>query len=142
MPCGLGFHPYYPCNAGTRIDTRVETVWEVDAKVLPTGTAPATGRYALDGKAACGRGLDNGYGRWSGEMRLTDGDRVRRMTSPDAGFFQIYSPPDGGLLAAEPVSHANAALNEPEEDWPELGLRVLEPGESMRLRMNLGVQRL
>jgi aldose 1-epimerase len=137
MPCGLGFHPYYPCDAGTRIDTRVETVWEVDHNVLPTGTAPAAGRYALDDQPACARGLDNGYGGWGGEMRLTDDERVRRMASPDAHFFQIYSPPTGGLLAAEPVSHANAALNEPEEKWPELGLRVLEPGESMRLRMTL-----
>jgi aldose 1-epimerase len=38
------------------------------------------------------------------------------------------------------VSHANAALNEPESRWPELGLRVLEPGESMRLRMHLSVR--
>ncbi|GAO38034.1 hypothetical protein SCH01S_03_00080 [Sphingomonas changbaiensis NBRC 104936] len=140
MPCGLGFHPYFPCDAGTRIDTRVAQVWEVDDKVLPTGTAPATGRYALDDQPACARGLDNGYDGWSGEMRLTDGDRVRRMASPDARFFQIYSPPEGCLLAAEPVSHANAALNEPEAKWPELGLRVLGPGESMRLRMTLGVR--
>lgn len=140
MPCGLGFHPYYSCGAETRIETEVAQVWEVDDQVLPTGTAPATGRYALDGQPACARGLDNGYGGWGGEMRLTDGDRTRRMSSPDAHFFQIYSPPQGGLLAAEPVSHANAALNEPEDRWPELGLRVLEPGETMRLRMNLSVR--
>lgn len=139
MPCGLGFHPYYPCDAQTRIDTQVTQVWEVDEQVLPTGIAPATGRYALDGQPACARGLDNGYGGWDGEMRLTDGDRIRRMSSPDAKFFQIYSPPEGGLLAAEPVSHANAALNEPEDKWPELGLRVLSPGQSMRLRMLLSV---
>jgi aldose 1-epimerase len=140
MPCGLGFHPYFPCDAKTRIDTEVAVVWEVDENVLPTGTAPATGRYALDGQPACARGLDNGYGGWAGEMRLTDGDRIRRMASPDARFFQIYSPSTGGLLAAEPVSHANAALNEPEERWAELGLRVLKPGESMRLRMTLSAQ--
>jgi aldose 1-epimerase len=141
MPCGLGFHPYFPCDAQTRIDTAVERVWEVDGKVLPTGIAPTTGRYALDGQPACGRGLDNGYGGWGGEMRLTAGDgAVTRMSSPDAAFFQIYSPPAGGLLAAEPVSHANAAMNEPEERWAELGLRVLEPGETMRLRMRLGLE--
>lgn len=138
MPCGLGFHPYFPCDGRTRIDTRVETVWEVDELVLPTGTAPATGRYALDDQPACGRDLDNGYGGWGGEMRLTHGDgSVTRMNSADARFFQIYSPASGGLLAAEPVSHANAALNEPEERWAELGLRVLAPGETMRLRMTL-----
>ena len=140
MPCGLGFHPYFPCDSETRIDTRVEQVWEVDAQVLPTGVAPATGRYALDDQPACGRGLDNGYGGWGGEMRLIYGDgSATRMASPDARFFQIYSPPAGGLLAAEPVSHANAALNEPEERWEELGLRILAPGEAMRLRMELSV---
>lgn len=139
MPCGLGFHPYFLCDANTQINTTVERVWEVDDKVLPTRIAPATGRYALDGQPACARNLDNGYGGWGGDMRLTYGDgAVTRMTSPDAGFFQIYSPPKGGLLAAEPVSHANAALNEPEERWGELGLRVLGPGETMRLRMSLG----
>jgi aldose 1-epimerase len=143
MPCGLGFHPYFPCDASTAIDTGVETVWEVDGHVLPTGTAPATGRYALDGHPACGRGLDNGYGGWNGEMRLSDGGgRITLMRSPDARFFQIYSPQAGGLLAAEPVSHANAALNEPEARWTGLGLRVLEPGEDMRLNMILSVERL
>jgi aldose 1-epimerase len=55
------------------------------------------------------------------------------MHSADAKFFQLYSPASGGLYVAEPVSHANAALNEPEEKWDELGLRVLEPGEEMSL---------
>jgi aldose 1-epimerase len=141
MPCGLGFHPYFPCDAQTQIDTAVEHVWEVDENVLPTRIVPAVGRYALKCQPACARGLDNGYGDWGGEMQLTAGDgTVTHMASPDAQFFQIYSPPSGGLLAAEPVSHANAALNEPEEHWGELGLRVLERGETMRLRMTMSLQ--
>jgi aldose 1-epimerase len=55
------------------------------------------------------------------------------LSSADASFFQLYSPPSGGIFVAEPVTHANAALNEPEESWPELGLRVLDPGEEMAL---------
>lgn len=142
MPCGLGFHPYFPCDAETMIETDVEQVWEVDEIVLPTVTAPATGHYSLAGTSACARGLDNGYGGWGGEMRLIDGGhKTIRMTSPDAGFFQIYSPAEGGFLAAEPVSHANAALNEPESAWAALGLRVIEPGETMRLRMFLSMTR-
>jgi len=37
------------------------------------------------------------------------------------------------------VTHANAALNCPEADWPELGMRVIEPGEAMSLDMRLEV---
>jgi aldose 1-epimerase len=40
---------------------------------------------------------------------------------------------------AEPVSHANAALNAPEEQWDELGMRVLDPGEAMALDLRLEV---
>jgi aldose 1-epimerase len=43
------------------------------------------------------------------------------------------------LFVAEPVSHANAALNAPEEQWPELGMRVLGHGEEMTLTMRLAI---
>jgi aldose 1-epimerase len=62
-----------------------------------------------------------------------------RLSSSTARFFQVYSPPAGGIFVAEPVSHANAALNEPESQWAELGLRVLKPGEQMTLDMRLDV---
>jgi aldose 1-epimerase len=62
------------------------------------------------------------------------------MSSPNARYFQLYSPAEGGIFVAEPVSHANAALNAPESEWEELGMRVLEPGEEMHLDMRLDVQ--
>ena len=62
------------------------------------------------------------------------------MSSPEAHFFQLYSPSEGALFVAEPVTHANAALNAPEEQWPELGMRVLEPGEEMAMTMRLDVR--
>jgi len=61
------------------------------------------------------------------------------LSSRTARFFHLYSPAGGGIFAAEPVTHANAALNEPEAEWAELGLRVLEPGEAMSLDMRLEI---
>jgi aldose 1-epimerase len=61
------------------------------------------------------------------------------LSSPDAHYFQVYSPAEGGLFVAEPVTHANAALNEPEDLWPSLGLRVLAPGEKMALNARIGL---
>jgi len=142
MPCGLGFHPYFPCGEGTVLDTGVTCAWTVDEKVLPVDRVAAEGRFDLRERRICGQGLDNGFGGWSGHARMTSPEVPFRieMSSPDADFFQIYSPASGGLYVAEPVTHANAALNAPEEAWAELGLRVLQPGERMSLTMRLRVE--
>ena len=141
MPCGLGQHPYFPCGPETRIDTRVAEVWTVDADVLPVDKVVADGRYDLRERAVCGQDLDNGFGGWNGEARLTDPDWPYELvlSSLQARFFQLYSPAAGGIFVAEPVTHANAALNAPEAEWAGLGLRVLEPGETMSLDMRLEV---
>ena len=138
MPCGLGQHPYFPCDQNTVLDTVVACAWEIDDQVLPTGKVPATGRFDLRRRKVCGQGLDHGFGGWNGTATIAGEGRIV-MSSPDAHFFQLYSPTDGGLFVAEPVSHANAALNAPEAEWPELGMRVLEPGEEMSLTMRIEV---
>jgi aldose 1-epimerase len=141
MPCGLGQHPYFHCTAETRLDTQVTHAWTIDDKVLPVEKVPAAGRYDLADRLICGQDLDNGFDEWGGSALLeTPGHPFRiRVSSPDARFFQVYSPLSGGIVVAEPVSHANAALNEPEENWAELGLRVLEPGEEMSLSARIDV---
>jgi aldose 1-epimerase len=141
MPCGLGVHPYFPCGPETRIDTRVECAWTVDEHVLPVAKVPAEGRYDLSDRQACGQDLDNGFGGWTGEARMSDPAWPYdvRLTSPEAKFFQLYSPPAGGIFVAEPVTHANCALNRPESEWPELGMRVLGPGEAMSLDVRIEV---
>ena len=143
MPCGLGQHPYFPCGPETRIDTDVEVAWTIDAEVLPVDKVPAEGRYDLKDRAVCGRDLDNGFGGWGGEAVLRDPDWPYQVSvfSPEAKFFQLYSPPSGGICVAEPVTHANAALNAPEAEWPELGMQVLDPGEAMSLDARIEVTR-
>lgn len=141
MPCGLGQHPYFLCTRNTRLDTRVETVWTIDEHVLPVERVPAVGHFDLEDRLVCGQGLDHGFGGWSGRAIVSDPDLPFRiaMSSPDAHFFQLYSPASGGLFVAEPVSHANAAMNAPEEEWAGLGMRVLEPSETMSLTMRVEV---
>jgi aldose 1-epimerase len=141
MPCGLGQHPYFPCSPQTRLDTEVTHAWTIDEKVLPVEKVSARGLYDLRNRPICGQGLDNGFGGWGGRARMSDPEwpYEAQLTSPDAHFFQLYSPSAGDIFVAEPVSHANAALNAPEEDWPELGMRVLAPGEEMSLAMRLAI---
>jgi aldose 1-epimerase len=141
MPCGLGQHPYFPCGPETELDTRVTHAWTVDEQVLPVDRVVADGRYDLRERRVCGQGLDNGFDGWTGEARISDPEWPYDLilSSPQARFFQLYSPAAGGIFVAEPVTHANAALNAPEAEWAALGLRVLEPGEAMRLDLRLEV---
>lgn len=141
MPCGLGFHPYYPCAADTVLDADVASAWTIDAAVLPVENVPATGRYDLHARRICGQGLDNGFDGWSGTATITwpGEDASLRLSSADAGRFQVYSPAEGGLFVAEPVQNANAALNAPELDWPALGLTLLERGQASVLRARFEV---
>lgn len=142
MPCGLGQHPYFDCGPQTRLSTGVANAWTIDEQVLPVDKVPATGRYDLSDRLICGQDLDNGFGGWSGTALMTDPNWPFEVeiASPQAEFFQVYSPANGGIFVAEPVTHANAALNAPEAEWAELGMRILEPGEEMRLDMRIEVR--
>lgn len=141
MPCGLGQHPYFPCSAGTRIQTAVTEAWTIDKNVLPVAKVPAEGRYDLSDRLICAQDLDNGFAGWGGTVLMTDPawPYELRLSSSDASFFQLYSPTTGGIFVAEPVTHANAALNEAEPDWAALGIRILEQNEEMGLRVRLDV---
>lgn len=141
MPCGLGQHPYFPCGPETRIATDVIHVWTIDEHVLPVEKVPATGRFDLSDRAICGQDLDHGFGGWGGSAFISDPGWpfAVRLASPAAHYFQLFSPASGGFFVAEPVTHANAALNAPEEQWADLGIEVLEPGAELRLDLRIDV---
>jgi aldose 1-epimerase len=141
MPCGLGLHPYYPCAPDTVLDAGVGSVWTVDADVLPVARVPAAGPYNLQDRLICGQGLDNGFDGWRGRASITWPDRACALAllSGDAPYFQVYSPVAGGFFAAEPVQHANAALNAPQDQWHALGIELLAPGTSRWLRARFAV---
>ena len=131
MPAGLGLHPYFPADPETVLSTTVTEVLTVDDEVMPVAVEPAVGRYDLHERRINGAGLDNGYEGWSGsaELRWPNRDlRLRITASENARRFQVYAPAEGGVVVAEPVTHANDAFSQPEDRWPQLGLVLLEPG--------------
>ena len=143
MPCGLGLHPYFPCAADTELDAAVSAVWTVDERVLPVERVAAAGRYDLRRRRICGQGLDTGFEGWDGRalIRWPGRGLALRLSSPDAVRFQVWSPAAGGVFVAEPVHNANAALNRPQAEWADAGLRLLARGDEAVLQARFEVFR-
>jgi hypothetical protein len=62
-----------------------------------------------------------------------------RMVCAGADRFQLFSPPTGGIFVAEPVQNANCALNAPQDQWPSLGVTMLDEGEAISLDVRFEV---
>jgi len=132
-PAGLGLHPYFPRASTTvprahaTLQFRADAVWRNRADQLPSeriGVPPewdhSVGRMIGD------VALDNCFEGWDGTAVLTWPDR--RMTIEATDIFRhlvVYTPPGQGFFCVEAVSHMNDAINRG-------GMRVLEPGETMR----------
>ena len=144
MPAGIGLHPYFPSTEFTRLRTQVSSVQLTDGDTLVTGdTAPAELDYDLSDRRISGSGLDHGFADWSGELEILYPDYGVRMTaSPNARWLQVYTPVDAAYFCAEPVTHANDAFAAPETSWPDLGVKVLETGDTVHMVTRLqGFQR-
>jgi len=150
MPAGLGFHPYFLCDERTTLNADTRWVWLTDDELMPTQRQPVSGRYLIHNRSMLEQALDNGYEGWSGHATIDWGPIGLRMSAPSTPFFQCFSPrpgaglyvPEGwGVFAAEPVTHANAALNRPAGEWPATGLRILQQHQQTTLSARFEVLR-
>lgn len=112
-PMGLGWHPFFPRPAGTRLRAATRIVFGRDARTLPIAPRPCTG---LNGGDAVLVGLDTHFAGWDGVARLDwpDGRGVMlRATGGWATNLQVFAPRGAEIIAVEPVSHAPDAPNRP-----------------------------
>lgn len=135
-PAGLGWHPYFVKRARSRLRFRAQGRWEMGQDKLPTQRAPSAG---LD--ADCNAlDVDHCYDGWDGMAELRDETMQVRLTS---GLDRIVAFTNGArdYVAIEPVSHVNNAVHlyAGGASAAELGLRVLEPGETMHAQMRIEV---
>lgn len=139
MPAGIGLHPYFPKPPGTRLTARVNGVWLNDPTLLPLARAALPDVWRFPGGVLMDRTvLDNGFTGWDGIATLDWPDLGLRLTVAADGPFGhlvIYAPAGEDYLCVEPVSHMTDAVNRGQE--PDAGLRVLQPGESLRGTMRL-----
>ncbi len=136
-PVGLGWHPWFVKRPQSRISFKAAGRWEMDADKLPTARTPTQG---MEVEAAL-LDVDHCFDGWSGELHLRDALHHIRVSST---FTRLVVCTNTALdnIAIEPVSHVNNALNlmaRGVASAEALGVRVLQPGESMSAEMTIRV---
>ncbi|MDP2370511.1 aldose 1-epimerase [Rhodoferax sp.] len=139
-PVGLGWHPYFVKRADTHVRFAASGRWEMGDDKLPTRRALSAG---LD-RDCEGLDVDHCFDGWNGVLHLTDNQLHTTVTS-SLRYVVVYTNATRNYVAIEPVSHVNNAINLLEQgraSASELGVCVLQPGESMSAQMSIHVERI
>ena len=132
QPIGLGWHPYFPKRARSRLHIELSDRWECDATQLPTRKVAQPG---IDADVAH-LDFDHHFEGWKGPARIRDEKLSLQLTS-SLPYLVVYTPQDKDYFCVEPVSHIGNAIHM--ADPAAHGLRTLQPGESFEASMTLGV---
>jgi aldose 1-epimerase len=137
MPFGLGQHPYWPRENDVTLRFRSTHFW------LERPDCIATDRITIPRELdfAVARGLpktwrNNDYAGWDGVAEIEFGRvgvGLRIEADPIFRHLMLYCDPDQAVFCLEPQTHVVGAFNRLQEnDAQDLGVVILEPGESMR----------
>jgi aldose 1-epimerase len=132
QPVGLGWHPYFPKRARSRLHVECSARWDKDAQDLPVRAVPLPG---LDGDVAH-MDFDHCFDGWRGAARIRD-ERFALTLTSSLDRLVVYTPPTRDYFCVEPVSHVNNAIHMAEP--LAHGLRSVAPGETFEAWMQLDI---
>lgn len=135
QPVGLGWHPYFPKRARSRLHIELAERWDGDATGLPVRKVAQPGIDAGVAHLA----FDNCFDGWHGAARIRD-ERFSLQLSSSLDRLVVYTPPEKDYFCVEPVSHVSNAIHM--ADPTAHGLRKLAPQETFEGWMTLDVARV
>jgi aldose 1-epimerase len=138
-PVGLGWHPYFVKRSDTQVHFAATGRWEMGDDKLPTHREHHTGLH----QATRDLTVDHCFEGWAGELRLEDSVLRVRVTSA-LRHLVVFTTPQRGNIAVEPVTHVNNALNlmaQTGASAEDLGVVILQPGETYVCSMRIDVER-
>lgn len=132
QPVGLGWHPYFPKRARSRLHVECAERWDNDVAMLPVRRVAQPG---IDSDIAH-LDFDNGFDGWRGAARIRD-ERFQLQLTSSLDRLVVYTPQDKDYFCVEPVSHVSNAIHL--ADPAAHGLRSLAPGERTSAWMQLDI---
>jgi aldose 1-epimerase len=152
LPCGLGTHPYFRVPLGginkddCEIQVPVSTRWLLDDMIASGQSEPLeeSARFRQ-----CLRFADMFFDNIFGGLSLVDGVCTARVCDPSGktltmrfnDVFQqcvLYNPPHREAVCIEPYSCVPDPFRLTADGF-EVGLRVLEPGESFQAEVEMRI---
>lgn len=146
MPCGLGWHPFFPKDEDTVITFKTKNVWAHESappRERPIKTPP---EWQFDkGLKISELELDTCFGGFDGKAEMAWPSRGRKISMTaysDFGHVVIWSPAGENFFCVEPVTNATDAFNLASRGIAGTGIKTLEPDESLTETMTLTVSDL
>jgi aldose 1-epimerase len=142
MPAGLGFHPYFPLDASTRLQSAWNSVWKMGADSLPTELCPVpTEANFSESRPLAAWKVDNCFVGWNRQATLDYATHRVQITASDACCnIVVYAPNDGrNFIALEPVTNINNAFALHAQGVANTGTRMLACGESFEMSMSISI---
>lgn len=140
MPCGAGFHPYFPSRFAHRVGFSAPTVWPPDAQFLGSAAQPAsTADDYAEPREVADTELTQYYSEWNGSASLTaaDGAAIRMSASGPLQHLVLYRPAGRDFFCVEPVSHVSNAAHLAQQGHAGTGWRTLAPGQTLECGLRI-----
>ena len=132
QPVGLGWHPYFPKRARSRLHVELSDRWDADVNELPIRKVAQPG---IDSDVAH-LDFDNCFEGWRGPARIRD-ERFSLQLTSSLPYLVVYTPQQRDYFCVEPVSHVSNAIHM--ADPAAHGMKSVAPGESIDAAMKLEV---
>jgi aldose 1-epimerase len=132
QPVGLGWHPYFPKRARSRLHIELDGRWDCDAAQLPVRKVAQGG---IDSDVSH-LDYDHCFDGWRGAARIRDEKMSLQLTS-SLDRLVVYTPQQRDYYCVEPVSHVSNAIHM--ADPLAHGLKAVGVGESFEAWMQLEV---
>ena len=132
QPVGLGWHPYFPKRARSRLHIELSDRWDSDATQLPVRRHAQPG---IDSDVAH-LDFDNCFDGWRGAARIRD-ETFSLALSSSLDRLVVFTPQERDYFCVEPVSHVSNAIHM--ADPLAHGLRSVPPGERTDAWMQLDI---
>jgi aldose 1-epimerase len=132
QPVGLGWHPYFPKRARSRLHVELSDRWDSDATQLPVRKVALPGIDSDISHLA----FDNCFEGWRGPARIRD-EKLSLRLSSSLPYLVVFTPATREYYCVEPVSHVSNAIHM--SDPAAHGLRALAPQASFDAWMKLEI---